>query len=43
MSPHVLIVDDDPVVRDLLSCFLRVDGFSVSALARVPATYSLTA
>ncbi|WP_322105552.1 response regulator [Paraburkholderia sp. J41] len=32
MSPHVLIVDDDPVVRDLLSRFLRTHGFEVSVL-----------
>jgi two-component system, OmpR family, phosphate regulon response regulator OmpR len=32
MSPHVLIVDDDPVVRDVLSCFLRDNGFEASVL-----------
>ncbi|MBN3810814.1 MAG: response regulator [Paraburkholderia tropica] len=32
MSPHVLIVDDDPVVRDLLSRFLRANGFEASVL-----------
>ncbi|WP_322032185.1 response regulator [Paraburkholderia sp. J76] len=32
MSPHVLIVDDDPVVRDLLSGFLRANGFEASVL-----------
>jgi two-component system, OmpR family, phosphate regulon response regulator OmpR len=32
MSPHVLIVDDDPVVRDLLSRFLRTHGFQTSVL-----------
>ena len=32
MSSHVLIVDDDPVVRDLLSCFLRANGFEASVL-----------
>jgi len=32
MSPHVLIVDDDPVVRDLLAGFLRANGFEASVL-----------
>jgi two-component system, OmpR family, phosphate regulon response regulator OmpR len=32
MSPHVLIVDDDPVVRDLLCRFLRANGFEASVL-----------
>jgi two-component system phosphate regulon response regulator OmpR len=32
MSPHVLIVDDDPVVRDLLSSFLRDHGCEASVL-----------
>jgi two-component system phosphate regulon response regulator OmpR len=32
MSPHVLIVDDDPVVRDLLARFLRANGFAASVL-----------
>ena len=32
MSPHVLIVDDDPVVRDFLSGFLRANGFEASVL-----------
>ena len=32
MSSHVLIVDDDPVVRDLISCFLRANGFEASVL-----------
>jgi hypothetical protein len=27
MSPHVLIVDDDPVVRDLPFCCFRANGF----------------
>jgi two-component system phosphate regulon response regulator OmpR len=32
MSQQVLIVDDDPVVRDLLCRFLRENGFEVSVL-----------
>lgn len=32
MSPHVLIVDDDPVVRDLLCRYLRANGFEASVL-----------
>ncbi|RQH04663.1 response regulator [Paraburkholderia dinghuensis] len=32
MSPHVLIVDDDPVVRDFLSSFFRDNGFKASVL-----------
>jgi hypothetical protein len=27
MSPHVLIVDDDPVVRDLPFCFVAAGRF----------------
>ena len=29
-SPHLLIVDDDREIRDLLSRFLRKHGFRVS-------------
>lgn len=32
MSQQVLIVDDDPVVRDLLCRFLRENGFEASVL-----------
>ncbi|WP_233862058.1 response regulator [Paraburkholderia adhaesiva] len=32
MSPHVLIVDDDPVVRDFLFSFFRDNGFKASVL-----------
>ena len=30
---HVLVVDDDPIVRDVLSRYLRRDGFEVSSAA----------
>src|SRR5258705_10390166 len=32
MNPQVLIVDDDPVVRDLLCRFLQENGLDVSVL-----------
>ncbi len=32
MKPQVLIVDDDPVVRDLLSRFLQSNGYDTSVL-----------
>jgi DNA-binding response OmpR family regulator len=32
MNPQVLIVDDDPVVRDLLCTFLQSNGFDASVL-----------
>ena len=32
MNPQVLIVDDDPVVRDLLCKFLQSNGFDASVL-----------
>ena len=32
MNPQVLIVDDDPVVRDLLCKFLQTNGFDASVL-----------
>ena len=45
MAPHVLVVDDDDAIRDMLGTALRYAGFETSvaidgpdALAKVPAT-----
>ena len=32
-APHVLVVDDDPIVRDVLQRYLARDGLSVEAAA----------
>lgn len=32
LLPHVLVVDDDPALRDLLTTYLAANGFSVAAV-----------
>src|SRR5262245_51196611 len=34
---HVLVVDDDPSVRDVIDSYLQSHNFQVSAVAHVPA------
>jgi two-component system response regulator ResD len=40
VGAHVLVVDDDPIVRDVLQRYLAREGFTVSAAADGPAALS---
>ncbi len=42
MAPaHVLVVDDDPIVRDVLSRYLAKEGFAVSSAVDGPSAIEL--
>lgn len=32
MAPHILVVDDEPAIRDLLRAYLEADGFEVTTV-----------
>jgi len=43
MKPHVLVVDDEPQIRELLSVYLKNHGYTVSAAATSTETLQLVA
>src|SRR6266567_1631486 len=43
MKPHVLVVDDEPQIRELLSVYLKNHGYTVSAAATSTETLRLAA
>jgi two-component system OmpR family response regulator len=43
MKPHVLVVDDEPQIRELLSVYLKRHGYTVSTAATSTETLRLVA
>ena len=41
MSQHILVVDDEPQIRDLLSMYLMKQGYRVSTTANSSETYEV--
>ena len=41
-APHLLLVDDDRRIRDLLSRFLSTEGYRISTADSAPASASIS-
>jgi DNA-binding NtrC family response regulator len=42
MKQHILVVDDEPAIRDLLSSYFRKHGYEISAASTAEETLRLT-